>query len=350
MVSKLPLPVKALLVLSVIWMMTGCGLAVAQDYFLDRHANGNPIIFSAEGSNNLLFSAGIDLSDNSSVKANLYRQYWISKSTYKPLDIPRHKDFIGWGASLKGNMTNGLGNLFSYGAFDPAFNGGVYLAFTRLNWTKTTTGSGTYFSNWAVILSQNISYATYQFYDATQPYASQLSEKNFTGRVTTLSYVLQLHPKSDNLMVGASFAYSRKSNYTDLNTVTIKNDSVTSGSGKVRTITDINTYGDTYALGRYREYNNYNLRLNCSYIPEALNNKIGFTFYPSVDLSAIYAPKYNLGLSFSYLKDKSPSTPIASLFFEVDDMNNAAHLAGSFLSRSFNIGISSTLNMLTGNK
>lgn len=333
----------------VIFLLLALG-ASAQDYFQDRHGNGNPIIFSADGHKDLLFSAGIDVTDKSSVKANLYRQYWLNESTYKPLDVPRKKDFLGWGVSVKASLANGLGSLFSAGDLNPAFNGGAYLAYTRLTWKKTADGKGTYYSNWAVILSQNLNYATYQFFDPAQPFSNQLSERNFHGEVTALSYVLQLHPKEDNLVVGASFSFSHRSNYNNLSTVLINNDSLISGNGKVRTVEQNSTTGNVYAIGHFQEYNNYNFRINSTFIPAAFEYKVGFTLYPSVDLSPAYHPIYNAGLALSYLAEKSPSTPVASLMFELDDLNNSTGRPGPFLGRSFSICVSTTLNILTGKK
>lgn len=325
-------------------------LASAQDYFQDRHGNGNPIIFSADGSHNLLFSAGVNVSDKSSVKANLYRQYWLNESTYQPLAVPRQKDFLGWGVSIKANLTNGLGSLFSAGNLNAAFNGGAYLAYTQLTWKTTADGKGTYYSNWALILSQNLNYASYQFFNPAQPYNNQLSVHNFHGQVTALSYVLQLHPKKDNLLIGASLSFSHRSNFDNLQSVLITNDSLISGAGKVRTVQETNDNGNIYAFGRFQEYTNYNFRLNATFIPAAFEYKVGFTIYPSVDISPIYRVRYNAGLALSYLKDKSPSTPIASLIFEFDDLNNSSNRQGSFLSRSFNVSIATSLNILTGTR
>lgn len=324
--------------------------APAQDYFQDRHGNGNPIIYSADGRHNLLFSAGVNVSDKSSVKVNFYRHYWLNESTYEPLAVPRQKDFLGWGVSVKANLINGLGSLFSAGNLNAAFNGGAYLAYTRLTWKATADGKGTYYSNWALILSQNLNYASYQFFNPAQSYNNQLSARSFHGKVTALSYVMQLHPKKDNLLIGASISFSHRSNYDNLSSVQINNDSLINGAGKVRTVQQSNDNGNIYAVGRFQEYNNTNFRLNTTFIPSALEYKVGFTVYPSVDLSPIYRARLNVGLALSYLKDKSPSTPIASLIFEFDDLNNSSNRRGSFLSRSFNICIATSLNILTGTK
>lgn len=322
----------------------------AQDYFSDRHATGNPIIFSSQGKNELLFSAGFNLSDNSSIKANLFRQYWLDSLTYRPLETPRHKTFLGWGLSAKASMVNGPASLFSEGKLDPAFNGGAYLAYSRLNWKKTRNTKNTAFSDWSIILSENLNYATYQFFDRLKPFDAQLSTRNFKGSTTALAYVLKLHPKTDNVFIGASVSYSRKSNYYNLNSVYIKDDSVISSGGNSRTVTQASTSGTLYAEGRYREYGNLNLRLNSTYIPAAFNYNIGFTLYPSVDFTTKYRARYNTGLALSYLPKGSPSTPFASIFFEFDDITNASGLHSPFIKRSFNIGLTTTLNLLSGKK
>jgi hypothetical protein len=340
---------KKVILLTVACLLTSLSL-FAQDYFSDRKGDGTPIILS-NNKDRLLFTAAVDVSDKSSLKANIFKQYWVNEKSYKPLADPRHKSMLGWGASVKASTTNGTSSLFGSGDLSPAFSGGIYGAYTNLNWHKNDD-SLTVFSSWALILSGNLNYAHQQFFDPSQAYASQLSSSTFHGSAVALSYVLKLHPVKDksNLFIGASFTYSHKSNFDDLTSVQIKNDSLITGSGTTRTVTQTNKDGDIYAQGKFKEYNNSNFRLNATYIPGMLNYKVGFTLYPSVDLSSLYTAKYNLGLAFSLLKDKSPSMPVASLFFELADINNATASTKPFLKRAFKVGVSTTLNVLTGGK
>lgn len=336
----------------------------AQDYFSDRNANGSPVILSAKGSNQLMFSANVDVSDKSSLKANIYRQYWINKKAYTALvnanndALPRHKDFLGWGLSAKASTTDGLGSVFGSGTFDPGFSGGAYLAYTNYSWVKSNGSSGRSFSSLAVILSGSLSYTSHQFFDPAQAFGNQLTSNSFNGSSGSLSVVRELHSSDDkggkapgdNWYLGASFSVGRQSNYDDLNTVNIKNDSTITNNNSARVVEQINPKGDVYAVGQYKEYTNFDLRLNACFIPGALNSKIGFLLYPSVDLSSAYSAKYNMGLAISYLKEKNPSTATASLFFELDDIGNAASLDKPFLKRAFKVGVSTSLNVLTGGK
>lgn len=322
----------------------------AQDYFSDRNANGTPIVFVNKGEGHqLLFSANVDVSDKSSLKTNIYQQYWLNQKNYNPLTQPRSKQFLGWGLSAKASTTDGLGKVFGSGDFNPGFTGGAYIAFSEYDWKLLPDGKTTAFSNWAIIWSGNLSYANHQLFDPSLAFDDQLSSKTFHGTSGSLSFVKEIYPGKDNLYYGISFTMGRQSNYDDLNSVEIKNDSLISNNGANRTVTQINPKGNVYAEGKYQEYTNYNFRLNACYVPNALNHNVGFLFYPSVDLSSAYSAKYNMGFAFSYLKTGNPSAAVATLFFELDDINNAAGTDKPFMKRAFKVGVSTSLNILTGN-
>jgi hypothetical protein len=316
-------------------LLVGMCKAMAQDYFSDRNGNGTPILVK-DTSGKLakqLFSAGVDLTDKTNIKVNFYAQSKIAPTS-----------FLGWGVSAKGTANNGATSLFSASNLSPGFGGGAYLAYTKL------VESPTHYYAWAVILSANLNYTTYQFFTPSASYSKQLSSVNFSGNMVGISTFFKLHPGHDNLFLGASFSLGHQSNYNSLSTVTIKNDSTISGTGKTRTVEQVNKNGDNYATGSFLQYTDYNFRLNGTYIPGFLKYKFGLTVYPSIDLSTAYSPKYNAGLAFSFLKNNNPSTATASLFFEFDDIGNAQNSTKPFLNRSFKVGISTTLNVLTGSK
>ncbi|HTD41961.1 MAG TPA: hypothetical protein VK671_15135, partial [Mucilaginibacter sp.] len=277
----------------------------AQDYFSDRNANGSPIILNSHGSNQLLFSANVDVSDKSSLKANIFKQYWLNKDSYTAMvnknndTVPRNKNFLGWGLSTKASTTNGLGSVFGSGKLNPGFAGSGYLAFSNYSWVKPKGGTGTTFSSLAIILTGTLSYTNHQFFDPSQAFGKQLTSNSFSGTSGSLSFVKELHPSKDNWYVGASFTVGRQSNYDQLTTVLIKNDSSINNNNSTRVVEQINQKGDVYAIGKYKEYTNYNIRLNACFVPGDLNSSIGFLLYPSIDLSSAYSAKYNIGFSFS---------------------------------------------------
>jgi hypothetical protein len=115
-------------------------------------------------------------------------------------------------------------------------------------------------------------------------------------------------------------------------------------------VTSINENGSTYAIGKYKEYFNSNIRFSISYIPGFLDNQVAFVFYPSTDLSKDFKPKYNLGFSFNFLEKGSPSISKAALLFEFADLNNSAESTKPFFKRSFSIGFSAAFNLFSGGK
>jgi len=317
----------------------------AQDYFADLTSGTTPVLFN--GISKALFSATINAGDNS-VKSNFFRQYWINSEDYKPLNVPRDKKFWGWGLNTKVKTEDGLGALFKSGQFTPGFTAGSYFSFSRMYWKDS---NDQVFGHWVIILSGTLSTSKFQLYHPATSFDTQLSDTNFNGRSLSLSFVNGLFKGRDNMFIGISITGSRMNNYSDLDKVEIKNDSVfTNGSGSTRIAEKINDDGNIYGLGIYKQYNNLNIRANLSYIPSAFSYFIAFIIYPSVDISSAFKPKYNVGVSFAHLKQGSPSTADASLFLELNDITNVTDKKDSFFKRAFKFGVSTTLNVFSSTK
>ncbi|GGB23236.1 hypothetical protein GCM10011511_53930 [Puia dinghuensis] len=342
----LALAVILALVLSLLLPM----VVPAQDYFADRNSTGTPILFGKD-THTALFACSGSIGDNS-IKANFFKQYWLNAATYKPERLPRGKNYLGWGLSGKAGTVNGLGTLFSYGDFSPTFTSGAYLAYSRKTWKPS--GDGTVYGNWALILSSTYTTCYYNIYYPRATFRRQLVDTFFNGFGVSLSFVDCIYKGNDDIYAGASVSVRRQSNYPFLTKVTIHNDTAytTSGSngssGTTRTVTYINSNGDTYGVGPYVQYTDVSIRFNFTWVPAVLEHNLAFIVYPSIDLSQPYTPVYNAGASIALLKTGSPSTPLAALFFELDDVGNAYGSTYTFAKRSFRAGISTTLNILTG--
>jgi hypothetical protein len=336
---------RAILIILVITYLSS-GKIMAQDYFSDLRSNGTPVILLKDNSSDILFSGTGNIGDNS-VKVSIYKQYWIKKDEFNPLIVPRQKYSWGWGLSGKAKVENGLGSLFSAGQLNPGFTGGGYLSLSKFYWKKDGAGN-TYFGTWVLILSGTINSSQFQLYDPKKSFSKQLFDSSFAGPSLALSYVHAFFQGTNDVYLGASFSYARMNNFPDLAMVQIKNDSAYSnGAGLTRTVTSVNQGGDSYGEGNYLQYDNYEFRVNCSFLPGILHYQFGFVIYPSVDMSKAYKPKYNTGLSLAYFKQGNPSTAIGALYFEVNDIGNSASKKGTFLKRSFKVGFSSALNIFT---
>lgn len=313
----------------------------AQDYFSDFNSNANPVLF--KGTDNILFSTTLNVGDNS-IKPNFFKQYWINKDNYRPLLHDRHKDYLGWGINAKVKTEDGLGVLFSSGEFNPGFTFGGYLSYSKLYWYKNKKNEET-FGQWALILSGNWSTANYQLYRPRNTFSNQLTDTAFKGSSLSLSFVNGYFGGNSNLYAGASVTLKRVNNYGSLNKVEIKDDSVYSSSGTVRSVTQVNSNGNVYAEGLYKQYNTVHASINISYIPAVFNYALGFIVYPSVDFSSGYGPVYNAGISIAHLVKGNPSCSDVALLFQLNDLGNVNKSPYPFFKRSFNFGIATALNI-----
>ena len=315
----------------------------SQDYFSDRNNTGTPILFNQGGEKNTgLFSTNLNLTDASSLKVNFYQQYDLNHKRYVEhiKDAERYQNVLGWGLSAKAKAENGIGTIFKSGEFKPGFATGTYISWTKYSWKPQRTSM---FKTFALILSGTLDYNQQLFYYPERAFADQLVQNTFHAPQIALSAVNMLHPGRNNIFFGGSIAIGKKSNYADLDTYDIRDETVTNDGIVNRHI--VRTGGDTYASGDYFTYTNYRLRFNISYVPGALGYKLGFVLYPSADFSSPYSTRLNSGLAFHFLQDGNPGTSKAAVFFELNDITNQAGSDQPFLKRSFRLGISTALNL-----
>lgn len=310
----------------------------SQDYFADLNSGTTPILSAND--RRALFSATINAGDNS-IKANFFRQYSIDNTRDLVTNNLINEYFLGWGINTKAKVESGISSLFGSGNFIPGFYGGAYFSLTKMKWTPLNE-----FSLWAWVLSGTVSSSKFQFYNPIETFDKQLTDASFTGKSISLSHVRANFHGADNIIGGVSFTGARLNNYSKLTKVELKNDSIfTNGAGMTRIVQQVNDDGYIFAVGNYKEYTNWTFRPFITYIPGLLGNRIGFTLYPSLDLSNEFNPKYNIAIAFSLLKAGSPTLTDAALFIELNDLSNASNSTDNFLKRAIKVGISTSLNI-----
>lgn len=302
----------------------------SQDFLEDLKGNATPIT----GSDTTTYvSIKANVGDNS-IKANLFKLFTPSK-----WDNPDNKHSIGLGFSVKGEAEEGVSSLFSKAKFSPGFSGGMYLAGMILNKSE---GAITF-----IILSGNVTANHYQIFDTTLP-KSKTYDTTFVGFNTAISafHVFNLHHKKDNLILGGAIEFSKKNNYSDLDKVEIKNytSSFDSTTNTTQIIYDIDDDGYNYGKGVFKSTLNLRLRCNLSYIPGALNNRLAFIFYPSLDFKNLNNDNkrtaFNLGVGIHFLEKGNPMNSVAGIYFEFNDINNSKKITDqTFFKRSFQVGL-----------
>ena len=323
----------------------------AQDFITDRSNTGKPVFLRQNANDTtdkkLLFSLGANVSDATAIKVNLYKHTWGVPKNYTSgsgTEKVGHTNILstGWGAYLHGKNKEGVAKLFKSGNFDPGVTGGIYRAWI---WNSTQTQNGTFTtSNQTLIFYADISFGSFQFYDPAASFDKQISSKSFSGPSAGLSYLKRPSMENGNVFWGGSITWARTSNYDDLDTYELKNDSLTSSNGMTRKVTKINPNGDTYAVGTYDQFSEYRFRANFVYIPATLDYRFAFSIYPSVNVGGNQEARLNTGIGFHYLEDGNPTASIFSLNFELNDLGNAAESSKTFLKRSFKVGVSTNLN------
>jgi hypothetical protein len=321
--------------------------ASGQDYFEDIKGEGVPVLLNGN-ENKWLFVSRLNIGDNSG-KLNLYRFWKVDEEGFDKPNQDRHKLFLGAGIFGKAKTENGIGSLFGSGHLAGGFSAGAYFVVGKRIWD--VNGAATRYGTWNLIFSGSLSGSEFQLYDTSRTiFTEHLKEKTFTGGKGAVSFVRKTFQNSNNIYLGLSLGCSKINNYKKLDKVNIKNDSIYTSGGIVRTVTVVNDNGNTYGIGPYKEFGNLNLRFNLTYVPGFLDNQVGFVFYPSVDISKDYSPRYNLGFAVNLLKDGNPSVSKVALLFELNDLNNEYESSKPFIKRSFSVGIATSFNIITGGK
>jgi hypothetical protein len=314
----------------------------AQDYFEDTKGEGASILLNR--GEDWLFSSRLNTADNS-IKVNLYRQYMLDQQGFSPRQERRRRSYWGWGLGGKAKVENSLGSVFSSGQLAPGFTGSGYLSLVNRFWDKRAIKS---YRSLIVLMYGSISRSEFQLFDTSRTFSSQLIDTSFNGNVLGLSVTYKIHPQKSNVYLGGSVSLSKKNNYKKLDKVEVRNDSIIINGGIQRRVTTVDEGGLTYAIGPYEQYHNTNIRIHATYVPGVFQNRLGFTFYPSIDVTQRFNPMYNLGFSASMLKDGNPSVAQLSIMFEFDDLANARESTKPILRRAFSVGLTAAFNIGTG--
>ncbi len=312
---------------------------VGQDYFEDIEGSGFSVL---SGKNGTMLSTRLNVGDNS-IKLNFYQQYPQKGRKIDPLNVPKNLYDIGWGLSVKGKSEDGIGLLFTSGAFAPGFNGSGYLSLRDIIDTKGQS------SWWILLLSGGYTISNLNLYHPDAAFNKQLTDTIFQGYNLGLSwsYLFPVNKSRDNIIVGASAGFNRVNNYGNLSKVVIKDTkTITDTTGTARDVTPSKHNGAIYAKGAYKEYNTLKLRVSMAYIPSFLNNRVAFMVYPSINYSMIFAPVYNTGIGIQFLKEGAPTVSIGGIFVEFNDMTNAQGSTDGFVKRTLTIGLTGSLNLL----
>jgi hypothetical protein len=340
-------------------LLLQCQCLRAQDYFEDVQGNGFPIL--AFPNNRTLLSTRINIGDNSA-KVNFFQFYPVSAppaaapqqdtgrnlGVSQPVPPPRVGKYadVGWGLFAKGKIESGLGNLFTSGDLVPGVTGGAYLALRQVNVKATETIFG------GLILSATYSGSNYRFFNPKAEFTKQFSDTTYRGFQVGLSKfsILPVGLAKDNLLiVGGSVSVFRQNNYNKMAKAEIKTTTTYANPGgdTTRIATQVDDEGYLFAIGEYKQYVATRLRVHAAYLPASLKGRIGVLTYPSVELSASSAPKYNLGFGLQYLVEGSPLVSTGGLFVEFNDIDNAGNSNKKFINRSVSIGFTAALNIPT---
>lgn len=372
---------RVLLLLSVV--VTTHTTVFAQDYFDDLKGNGNPVSLNLKKNFNL--SARLNIGDKSA-KLGFFKIYRLNlkkknsmnvwekiglehtkqNSFLKLVDLPRMnmkdstEDFsgsgktevpkssfklndLGFGLSVKGKTSDGIGNLFSKGSVSPETQLGLYGVYKNVK-IKDDVHKYTFL----VSPFFNYNFASYQVVRTDTTYKNQTSDTTLNGMNFGVSSFFKFYRnKKDQFIVGASITQSQLNNYDDLDKVEIKESTTKtdSSSGTVRTITTVNDNGYTYASGKIKQYWNTKIKCYLTYIPYQLDYRAALVVYPSVDINSLYAPVYNVGFGIHFLEKDNPTMSIAGVFFELNDIANAKNSKDPFMKHSFKIGVTAALNV-----
>lgn len=357
-----------------ILLLVGSLSVSAQDYFEDLRGNGNPISINVNKTFNI--SARLNIGDNSA-KANFFkiwrlkeeyinRDTWIDSnfadSTLNKIqfisNLGKEEDFsesinfspgvssfrltdLGLGSSMKGKIKEGLGTLFTKGGFTGESQLGIYGVWHRIKIMKDE-------HKHTIVISPflNVNHSAYRLIPD-----SSMSFATLDTTLGQLSYGVSFFRKSyinekSQLILGFSLTKSRPNNWDDLDKAELKEVVVRNEPPFTNALTTVEDKGYIYGLGMIDDYTNLNLRPHITYIPFALEYRVGLIFYPSIDFAKKYAePLKNIGLGIHFLEKGNPTISNLGIFFELNDVTNAKEKTDPFLKRSFKVGLTTALNV-----
>ncbi len=352
-------------------------LASAQDWYDDTRSDGAIVFFNSNTGDNL-FSARINTTSGISLNLfNWQKNYqigvkdpidptsikWVNSKDFdanKPVgsSVTLSRKFKGWGVSIKTKAEQGLGSLIASGQFADGFSTSLYFANERVISTKEKeilgkkdTANDTYRFG-ALVFGFNNS--QYRFYRPDLIKKEQFSDfESVSGGQIGYSFFSINTNSLDNLVLrGLSVGLSVKNNYKKLTKFDIKEvHNQVVGKDSVKVFQKIDKDGYTYALedanNSLTYFGELTVRGNFGIIPEKFNKRICFLGYPEV----AYAKEklsVNLGFGVQFLKENQPLMSIAGIFAKFSDVFNSGASKDPFLKRTFELGVTASLNVLTG--
>ena len=268
------------------------------------------------------------------------------------------RKFSGWGISVKSKADQGLGTLFSSGQLADGFAGNVYYAGEQVvseeEWEKKykKANHSESFRFW--VFTAGYSNSQFRFYRPTEVPKKQLSAfESTSGFQAGFSYfTISENANSDNVIRGFNVGYRSRNNYKSLAKVEIKDvRNIQTGKDSIKSVQVIDNNGYLYAIEdakRKLEYfDEYSIKGQFGIIPSKLNYRICFISYPEV----VYAKdkaSVNIGFGIQFLKDKQPLLSDAGISVKFSDIFNSADKDEAFFKKTFELGLTASLNILTG--
>lgn len=348
----------------------------AQDWYDDTRSDGAIVFFNPNTGSNL-FSARINTTSGISLNLfNWQKKYqlgiidtndrnnllWIDSDKFVGIKVDTSqmtvsRKFKGWGTSIKTKAEQGIGSLIASGQFADGFSASLYFANERVisakEWKKTKdkTKKDTYRFG-AFVLGFNSS--QYRFYRPDLAPKEQYSdfESVSGGQIGYSFFSINTNCLDNIILRGLSVGLSIKNNYKKLTKFDIKDvHNQVVGKDSVKVFQKIDKDGYTYALedanNSLTYFGELTVRGNFGIIPEKFSKRICFLGYPEV----AYAKEklsVNLGFGVQFLKENQPLVSIAGIFAKFSDVFNSGVSKDPFLKRTFELGVTASLNVLTG--
>jgi len=176
----------------------------------------------------------------------------------------------------------------------------------------------------------------------------------FNGFKVGFSRFFITESKSENTIIaGYSINYILNNNYSTLKKIEGKNNyqiNFGSDSTDARTIQVIDDDGYVYAVQKgnsvFKKFGELMLRGQYGIIPKFTGRSICFITYPEIVYSKSKVSA-NLGFGIQLLKKGNPLISTAGIFFKFSDILNSKDDEDPFFKRSFELGVTASLNVLT---
>lgn len=387
----------------------------SQGYFANSEGEATPV-GTAQGNASGLFQVKLNTSNSASIGIfNIITPSSKFPSTIdlrktSPGIVNNYKStMFGWGLSLTGKAENGIATLFNSNQFTPSASVSGYFAFdffkiktdpsnpgvrsleersdtiitktfckindscmievfdTSIIITPNTIlvqRSKSIAKEWLIIPAIYLDVANHRLFNDAAARDAMKIDSTFVAPRFALSFqgILPFNGKYDDagnylgklddLLLGLTFDYGLRSNYSSLDMVEVReNRRITFTDTTSREVQNFDEDGYTYGVFKeYKKFNSLKVKANIGYIPSFLDNRIGFILYPTVEYADKDKPKYSAGFSANLLKKGSPLVTQVGVFFEFNDLTNYRDRDIPFFKRTFKAGIVASLNVLTNSK